>query len=50
LLYELFQGPIRQHGVLVNLSAKRSAPIDVNPAVWKRFGIRRRKPRGLQAE
>ena len=50
LLYELFQGPIRQHGVLVNLSSKRSGPIDVNPAVWKRFGIRRRKPRGLQAE
>ncbi len=50
LLYELFQGPIRHHGVLVNLLSKRSGPIDVNPAVWKRFGIRRRKPRGLQAE
>jgi len=36
--------------VLVNLSSKRSGPIDVNPAVWKRLGIRRRKPRGLQAE
>jgi len=50
LLYELFQVPIRQHGVLVNLSSKRSGPLAVHPAVWKRFGIRRRKPRGLQAE
>lgn len=50
LLYELFQGPIRHHGVLVNLAAKRSGPIDVNPAVWRRFGVRRRKPRGLKIE
>lgn len=50
LLYELFQGPIRHHGVLVNLASKRSGPVDVNPAVWRRFGVRRRKPRGLQVE
>ncbi len=47
LLYELFQGPIKHHGVLVNLASKRAGPIDINPAVWRRFGIRRRKPRGL---
>lgn len=47
LLYELFQGPIKQHGVLVNLSSKRAGPIDVNPSVWRRFGLKRRKPRGL---
>ena len=46
LLYELFKGPIKHHGVLVNLSVKRAGPIDVNPAVWRRFGIKRRKPRG----
>jgi PRTRC genetic system ThiF family protein len=39
LLYELFSnGRIRQHGVLVNLDTKRSAPIDIDPCVWRRFG------------
>ncbi len=47
LLYELFQGPIKQHGVLVSLAAKRAGPIEVNPAVWRRFGIKRRRPRGM---
>ena len=47
-LYELFStGLLRQHGVVVNLDAKRCGPIDVDPAVWKRFGVRRRRPRGL---
>ena len=40
---------LRQHGVVVNLDAKRCGPIDVDPAVWKRFGVRRRRPRGLAA-
>lgn len=39
LLYELFsRGRIRQHGVIVNLEAKRSGPIDIDPATWARFG------------
>lgn len=39
LLYELFSnGRIRQHGVLVNLDSKRSGPIEVDPATWRRFG------------
>ncbi len=39
LLYELFsKGRIRQHGVLVNLDSKRSGPIEVDPAAWRRFG------------
>ena len=46
--YGLFStGLLRQHGVVVNLDAKRCGPIDVDPAVWKRFGVRRRRPRGL---
>ena len=49
-LYELFStGLLRQHGVVVNLDAKRCGPIDVDPAVWKRFGVQRRRPRGLAA-
>lgn len=39
LLYELFsRGRLTQHGVIVNLDAKRSGPIDVDPATWARFG------------
>lgn len=39
LLYELFsKGTIAQHGVLINLDSKRSGPIDVDPAAWRRFG------------
>lgn len=49
-LYELFStGLLRQHGVVVNLDAKRCGPIDVDPGVWKRFGLKRRRPRGLSA-
>ena len=41
LLYELFsRGRIHQHGVIVNLDAKRSGPIDIDPAIWTRFGYR----------
>lgn len=48
LLYELFsEGRLRQHGVVVNLTAKRAGPIEVDPQVWRRFGVRRRRPRGL---
>ena len=46
-LYELFSiGLLRQRGVVVNLDAKRCGLIEVEPAVWKRFGVRRRRPRG----
>lgn len=39
LLYELFsRGKIAQHGVLINLDSKRSAPIAVDPMAWQRFG------------
>ncbi|MES2264287.1 MAG: PRTRC system ThiF family protein [Pseudomonadota bacterium] len=39
LLYELFSnGRLRQHGVLINLASKRSAPIDIDPLAWRRFG------------
>lgn len=39
LLYELFsRGRLTQHGVIVNLDAKRSGPIDIDPATWARFG------------
>lgn len=45
LLYELFrEGRLRQHGVVVNLRGKRAGPIDVDPEVWRRFGVRRRRP------
>lgn len=47
LLHGLFQRPIMQHGVLVNLATKRAAQIGVNPAVRRRLGIGRRKPCGL---
>lgn len=41
LLYELFsQGRLTTHGVMVNLASKRTAPIEVNPQVWERFGFR----------
>lgn len=47
LLYELVsEGRLKQHGVVVNLQSKRAGPIEVDPAVWKRFGIKRRRPRG----
>ena len=46
LLYELFtEGRIAQHGVVVNLKSKRAGPIDVNPDVWRRFGVKRRRPK-----
>ena len=39
LLYELFsKGRIAQHGVLINLDSKRSAPIEIDPKAWRRFG------------
>lgn len=39
LLYELFsKGRITQHGVILNLESKRSAPIDIDPQTWTRFG------------
>ena len=39
LLYELFsRGRITQHGVIVNLDAKRSGPIDIDLATWARLG------------
>ena len=47
LLYQLFsQGRLRHHGVVMNLSAMRAGPIDVDPDVWRRFGVKRRRPRG----
>ena len=40
LLYELFsRGRLASHGVVVNLDSFRSAPIDVNPEVWGRYGF-----------
>jgi hypothetical protein len=48
LLYELFSnGRLSQHGVVVNLHTKRAGPIEVDLQVWRRFGVRRRRPRGL---
>ncbi|RZI42159.1 PRTRC system ThiF family protein [Herbaspirillum sp. HC18] len=39
LLYELFsKGRLAQHGVLTNLDSKRSGPIDIDVAAWRRFG------------
>lgn len=39
LLYELFStGKLAQHGVMVNLETKRSAPIEIDPQTWARFG------------
>jgi PRTRC genetic system ThiF family protein len=46
LLYLLFsQGRLRHHGVVMNLQAMRAGPIDVDPEVWRRFGVKRRRPR-----
>ncbi|MCL2591248.1 MAG: PRTRC system ThiF family protein [Betaproteobacteria bacterium] len=40
LLYELFSaGRLTQHGVMVNLESKRSAPIEIDPQAWARFGF-----------
>jgi PRTRC genetic system ThiF family protein len=40
LLYELFsRGKIDAHGVVINLASKRTAPVDVNPDVWQRYGF-----------
>ena len=39
MLYELFsKGRIAQHGVMVNLDSKRSGPIEIDVAAWRRFG------------
>lgn len=39
LLYELFsRGRLTQHGIVVNLDAKRAGPIEIDPATWARFG------------
>jgi PRTRC genetic system ThiF family protein len=39
LLYELFStGRLSQHGVMANLESKRSAPIEIDPQTWARFG------------
>lgn len=46
LFYLLFsQGRLRHHGVIMNLHAMRAGPIDVDPEVWRRFGVKRRRPR-----
>jgi hypothetical protein len=40
LLYELFsQGRLRHHGVVMNLESKRCGPVEVDPAVWARYGF-----------
>jgi len=40
LLYQLFErGSLRHHGVIFNLDNLRSAPIDVDPAMWARLGV-----------
>ena len=45
LLYERFcGGGLLTHGALLNLRAKRCGPIEVDPMVWRRYGVRRRKP------
>ena len=45
LLYELLcGGGMLTHGALLNLRAKRCGPIEVDPMVWRRYGVRRRKP------
>lgn len=51
LIYELFRGKLSEHGVLLNLTSKRTGPIPIDPAVWRRFGFmgdeaERRKGRG----
>jgi PRTRC genetic system ThiF family protein len=39
LLYRLFsQGRLDVHGAVINLDTLRSAPIEVKPEVWRRFG------------
>ena len=39
LLYRLFsQGRLSVHGAVINLDTLRTAPIEVKPEVWKRFG------------
>lgn len=38
LLYELFTRKMTEHGVLLNLASKRTAPIQIDAAVWERFG------------
>ena len=49
MLYELFsKGRIAQHGVLVNLDSKRSAPIDIDTATWKRFGYQPEDGAGME--
>lgn len=40
LLYELFsQGRLCHHGVVLNLESKRCGPVEVDPAVWARYGF-----------
>ena len=40
LLYQLFsKGRLAVHGAVMNLDTMRTAPIEVNPEVWKRFGF-----------
>jgi len=39
LLYRLFsQGRLSVHGAVINLESMRTAPIEVKPEVWRRFG------------
>ena len=39
LLYRLFsQGRLSVHGAVINLDTLRTAPIEVKPEVWRRFG------------
>jgi PRTRC genetic system ThiF family protein len=40
LLYEIFsQGRLRHHGVVMNLESKRCGPVEVDAAVWARYGF-----------
>ncbi|UEC01652.1 PRTRC system ThiF family protein [Burkholderia vietnamiensis] len=40
MLYELFsKGRLTAHGVVINLDSKRTAPIEIDPRTWARFGF-----------
>lgn len=45
LLYQLFcTGRLRHHGVVLNVASMRAGPIEVDPAVWARFGLTSSRP------
>jgi hypothetical protein len=49
LLYRLFsQGRLAVHGAVINLDTLRSAPIEVKPEVWRRFGYPTAKPKAAR--